>query len=247
MNHAAALVIALALPGCATAPAAPDAAVDPRGQWTVTAVNGQATGGGEDFRFAITPPTGSAQFGCNQGGGSLSVGNGWVVTGDWIITLASCRDERTLRFERMGFDIVARPMAVEQRGAGLRLANQRGTIDLTPAPAVRSLTGSWRVTALNGQPIAAPPAFAGFDRAGMRINFGCNTMRGSYRQENGTLVPVYPLGSTEIGCMPTSGGPDPHAIEESGFAVVRRPMRITWHGERRVTLSNEAGSFELQR
>ena len=246
MRRSIVLLLA-ALSGCATAPLAPDAAVDPRGRWTVAAVNGRATGGGDNFRFTITPPTGSAQFGCNAGGGSLSVGNGWVVAGDWIITVASCRNEQLAGFERQGFEITAQPMAVERRSDGIRLRNRRGTIDLVPAPALASLTGSWRVTALNGQATTGPPASASFDRRGMRINFGCNTMRGGYREENGMLVPVYPLGSTEIGCLPASGGPDLHAIEESGFAIVRRPMRIAWQRERRATLSNEAGSFELQR
>lgn len=127
-------LLAATLCGCAAVPIQPDPRVDPLGQWTVVAVNGTATGGGAAFRFAITPPRGSAQFGCNNGSGTIRVEPGWVVTGDWIITVAGCRTRSIARLEQQGFEIFAEPMAVERHGNGMRLHNRKGTIDLAPAP-----------------------------------------------------------------------------------------------------------------
>ena len=97
----------------------------------MTAVNGILTPSRSDaFNFRYAPPTGSAQFGCNAGGGSAHVENGWLVTGDWIITVAGCPDAR-MQFEREGFAILGAPAAIEVSGPGtVRLRNQRGTITL---------------------------------------------------------------------------------------------------------------------
>lgn len=116
--------------GCATAPT-PDAAVDLAGEWRVTAVNGVVTPSRSDaFNFRFTPPTGSARFGCNAGGGSARVENGWLVTGDWISTVAGCPDAR-MAFEREGFSILGVPAAIEATASGaVRLRNERGTITL---------------------------------------------------------------------------------------------------------------------
>lgn len=122
--------LTLLLAACATKPLVPDAAIDPLGRWTITAVDGEPTGGGERFNFHIEQPDGSAQFGCNAGGGPLRVERGWVVAGEWIVTVASCGAERML-FERRGFDIIGQPMAVETRANGaIRLRNRVGSIDL---------------------------------------------------------------------------------------------------------------------
>ena len=237
--------MAAMLGGCNAAALTPDPTIDPRGRWTVVAVDGQATGGGSTFRFEIMPPTGVAQFGCNAGSGSLDVRNGWLVAGDWIITAAGCRSERLARFERMGFEVTARPMAVERRAEGIRLRNERGTIDLVPAPSA-SLAGRWRVVALNGRPVAGS---AEFEAPRVRISFGCNDGRGAYRQDGDTIVLTAGMAVTERACMVVDdGGPsDAMQHEDEGFRIASRTMRILWFGPDRVRLSNEAGTIDLAR
>lgn len=96
----------------------------------MTAVNGRSTGGGDNFFLTMTPTTGSAQFGCNRGGGSAIVKDGWLVTGDWIVTVAGCLSKAHARFEREGFDIHGQPAAIQTSEGGDLLRNARGTIDL---------------------------------------------------------------------------------------------------------------------
>lgn len=144
-------MLALGVSACATIPLKPDPSVQPLGRWTVVAVNGQPTGGGERFYFVIDPPAGEAQFGCNKGGGSLSVDDGWVVTGNWIITVAGCLPRGRMRFEDQGYAITSQPMAMERTARGIRLRNRAGSVDLVPAPvaAEGSLlirTDPWRET-----------------------------------------------------------------------------------------------------
>jgi|GEM_PF-6487976 len=129
MRGAIALAL-LALSACSTQPLEAAPMVDPRGHWTVVAIEGEVTPGGAGFAFTIEPPRGSARFGCNLGSGGLAIERGYLVPGDWVVSAAACQPER-MRFERKGFDILARPMAIEMRPAGgIRLRNQRGSIDL---------------------------------------------------------------------------------------------------------------------
>ena len=124
------LASGLLVSGCAT-PLRPDPSIDPTGQWTVAAVDGEPTGGGPSFNFTIAPPEGSAQFGCNAGSGSLRIDRGWLVAGEWIITVAGCLPKERMRFERSGFHILSQPLAVERAGVdGIRLRNRIGSIAL---------------------------------------------------------------------------------------------------------------------
>lgn len=114
----------------------------------------------------------------------------------------------------------------------------------TPAP---TLAGEWRVTALNGERIEQSHAQATFEPQRMTISFGCNSGRGPYRVEGNRLIALG-LARTEMACMPVSdNGPDIMAREDRGFAVVARPMRMHWQGDRVLTLTNEAGAIELRR
>ncbi|MBA3666101.1 MAG: META domain-containing protein [Sphingomonas sp.] len=130
------LLLSQLLAGCATQSPPTDVTIDPRGQWTVVAVNGEPTGGGSRFNFLINPPSGSAQFGCNRGGGGLSVERGLVApTSNWAATLLGCLPQEQMRFERRGFEIASQPMAIETPpGGGIRLRNRIGSIDLVRAP-----------------------------------------------------------------------------------------------------------------
>lgn len=116
-----------------------------------------------------------------------------------------------------------------------------------PAATEARLDGEWRVATLDGVAVAGLRSDARFANGAFTIAFGCNTLRGGYRLEPGRLVPVYPMGATEIACGAAGDGPDPMAMEQRGFAIVGRPMRITFEGPNRVRLANEAGSIELMR
>ena len=244
MRRAAALLLTAELAGCATAPAVPDPTLDPRGNWAIVAVNGHPTGGWASYSFSITPPTGSAQFGCNAGSGPLEVRNGWLVAGDWIVTAAGCGTREIAQMERMGFDILARPMAVERLGQGFRLRNERGTIDLA-SRVTPSLSGRWRVIMVNDREVDGsveftPPRF--------KINFGCNDGRGGFRQESDRMIVIWPFGTTERGCVTPQGGPtEAMQHEDEGFRIAARPMRVEFFAADRVRLSNEAGTIDLRR
>ena len=100
---------------------------------------------------------------------------------------------------------------------------------------------SWRVTALNGQPVPATGYRLQFDDGHIGGRFGCNQFGGPYRVE-GELLIAGDVASTLIGC------PEPQATHEAqGFAVLGRPMQITWHSGQRLTLGNAAGSIALER
>ena len=128
----AAMAAAFFLGGCQLArpatPIAPDPSVSLAGRWTIVAVNGRPTGGGDRFDIDFRPDYGVAQFGCNEGSGSYRIENGWLVTGDWIITAAGCPGRQ--QFERPGFKVLGQPLAIERRGNGVRLRGRRGSIDL---------------------------------------------------------------------------------------------------------------------
>lgn len=106
----------------------------------------------------------------------------------------------------------------------------------------------WRVAALNGEAIGDPQAIAKFEPHRMTISFGCNSGRGGYRVEGGKLNALGGLARTEMACMPvTEDGPDIMAREDRGFAVISRPMQMTWETESHLILQNEAGRIDLRR
>lgn len=127
------LAVAALLSGCAVAPQSagnyggpPASAL---GSWRVTAVNGK-TVADRGFVAAFSETQGSAQFGCNTGGGPVRLSQGWVVPGEWLVTTVGCMPKERMQFEAVGFDILSAPTVVTTRGAGIRLANAKGTIDL---------------------------------------------------------------------------------------------------------------------
>jgi len=98
----------------------------------------------------------------------------------------------------------------------------------------------WRIVAVNGVP-APSYSSVGF-RHGFISGMICNNFRGPY-SVSGELLRLGGLENTERGC----DGPIMQ-IEESAFATLhRRPLRMTWHSARRLTLSNAVGSIDLQR
>ncbi|MES2135638.1 MAG: META domain-containing protein [Pseudomonadota bacterium] len=100
----------------------------------------------------------------------------------------------------------------------------------------------WHVSAIDGR--STPPIgdyrldFAHREISG---RFGCNGFGGSYAVI-GDIMSTGEIRSTLMGC------PEPAAsFESQAFAVLRLPMQMRWTTARQLTLSNNAGSIELQR
>jgi heat shock protein HslJ len=99
---------------------------------------------------------------------------------------------------------------------------------------------NWRVSAINGR--ATPPAgqfFMNFEAARIGARFGCNGLGADYSQA-GNKITTGPVIGTQMAC------PDMN-FETQGGAILALPMRMTWAGGDRLTLSNTAGSIELTR
>jgi heat shock protein HslJ len=109
----------------------------------------------------------------------------------------------------------------------------------------------WQVLRINGQDV--PPdgsfelTFLTHGRFSGRM--GCNSASGVYQVDGDTLVPTG-VGTTEMACDYSADAPHPvplMAWERWGFAVLSRPMRMTWNSGDRLTLRNASGSIELRR
>lgn len=111
------------------------------------------------------------------------------------------------------------------------------------AVAPTALAGThWRVAAINQ--IATPLGegyFMTFEGPKLSARFGCNAIGGDYRVEGDVLTSSGTV-MTEMAC------PGPlWDFEAKGSAVLLQPMRMSWSGGDRLTLSNGAGSIELAR
>jgi len=107
----------------------------------------------------------------------------------------------------------------------------------------RAFEGSgWRVTAIDGHATRSEGGYQ-VEFAGGRISgrFGCNRWSGAYAVAGETLT-ASQVVSTKMAC------PEPAMIfENKGLMVLDQPMRLAWSSERRLTLSNAAGSIALER
>jgi heat shock protein HslJ len=99
----------------------------------------------------------------------------------------------------------------------------------------------WQVVAINQRPTPRSDVYRLTFRDGrLGARFGCNHIGGRYRASGGTLV-ASDITSTLMGC------PEPSAtFERQASAVLQQPMRLGWQSDRRLTLSNAAGSIELE-
>jgi heat shock protein HslJ len=246
------LAAALLLSACAAVALKPDPTVQLGGRWIVTAINGEPTGGDRSFNLELKDRIGSAQFGCNSGSGSYVVRDGWLVTGDWIITTAGCRTDELAEFERKGFAILSKPLAVTRAGSGVRLRNGIGVIDLAPMPpvTVRDIFGEWMIVSINGVGTPGGSRFrAAFNPREFRAAFGCNTFRGTYWTD-GDRLGLSPGGNTEILCE----GSDPKApevplmqFEDWGTAILRSRPEVVLRSERAMQLVSAKGNIDLVR
>ena len=125
------------------------------------------------------------------------------------------------------------------RAAALALACAGCT---TVAVDGRTFEGSWRVTTIDGW---ATPAAGNyrmeFKDGRISGRFGCNGWGGTYAVAGATLT-AGQVNSTMMAC------PEPAmSFEKRGLAVLGQPMRWTWTGKRKLTLTNRAGSIGLER
>lgn len=99
----------------------------------------------------------------------------------------------------------------------------------------------WHVTAINTRPTPAAGNYRiGFRNGRIGGQFGCNHFGGEYRVSPDVLT-TSAMMMTEMGCT------DPAATFESwGISVLQQPMRMSWASSRRLTLSNGAGSIDLE-
>ena len=100
---------------------------------------------------------------------------------------------------------------------------------------------SWQVVAINGRPTPRWQSFhIDFARGRFIARMGCNEAAGAYRIDGSRLVPGF-AHHTEMACEAPM-----MTFEQWGFAVLHQPMRMTWKNSRRLTLSNAAGSIEIE-
>ncbi len=99
----------------------------------------------------------------------------------------------------------------------------------------------WQVTAINGHATPATDDYAvrfSDGRIGGRV--GCNNFGASYHAQ-GDILTAGEIAATEMHCSGPAG-----QFESWGFMVLGQPMRMTWHSDRRLMLSNNAGSIALE-
>jgi heat shock protein HslJ len=128
----------------------------------------------------------------------------------------------------------------------IRLAGITAAVAITACTSVNSagLAGSeWRVTAINGQATPAPPASyrMRFEARSLGGQFGCNHFGGDYRV-SGDVLTTGAMMMTEMACSEPA-----NSFEGWGMAILQQPARLTWRDPAMLTLSNAAGSIELQR
>jgi heat shock protein HslJ len=106
----------------------------------------------------------------------------------------------------------------------------------------------WHISAINGHQTPRSGRFGiTFASGRFSAQAGCNTARGVYRVEGDTLQPGM-AGYTEMACEAAVDLPvSLMTFERWGFAVLRKPMRMRWTSGKQLTLSNAAGSIELER
>jgi heat shock protein HslJ len=113
---------------------------------------------------------------------------------------------------------------------------------------VRTLAGTrWKVAAINGQPTPAGPFELNFDQRSFAARMGCNHASGDYRLVGNTVHPGA-VAATRMACEAAGEVAVPLMTwEQWGFAVLSQPMQLRWHSAQRLSLSNAAGSIELER
>lgn len=101
---------------------------------------------------------------------------------------------------------------------------------------------SWRVAAVDGRATPATGDYhVAFTRHEISGRFGCNGFGGSYAVV-GDIINAGNIRSTMMACSEPAA-----SFEGQGLAVLRLPMQMRWTSPRHFTLSNSAGSIDLER
>lgn len=99
----------------------------------------------------------------------------------------------------------------------------------------------WHVTAINGRTTPSTGNYEiGFEKGQIGGQFGCNHFGGEYRLARDILA-TSAIRMTMMACSEPAA-----SFESAGSAILSHPMRMMWSGDA-VTLSNGAGSIDLQR
>ncbi len=101
------------------------------GEWTVTAVNGRPTTGGDRFRLSLRDGEIQAVFGCNGLQGTFTRNGDHLAVSNLLGTQMRC-GEPADSFERDGWAVLRSNMRIERSGGRTRLVSEAGTIDLAP-------------------------------------------------------------------------------------------------------------------
>jgi heat shock protein HslJ len=106
----------------------------------------------------------------------------------------------------------------------------------------RTFAGTrWHVAGINGHPTPATGNYEiAFRNRQIGGQFGCNHFGGDYRVARDVLT-ASAIRMTMMACSEPA-----MSFESWGSAVLQQPARMTWSSSRRLTLSNAAGSIDLQ-
>jgi len=120
-----------AVDGCGGGTVAPDGLAGT--SWIVTAINGRATPGGQNYFLNFAASDLSAKFGCNGIGGGFHLNGDHLSTTNLVQTEMACPGP-AMTFERLGGAVLSSNMRVERiSGETMRLVSEAGSIDLRRA------------------------------------------------------------------------------------------------------------------
>ena len=101
--------------------------------WIVTAINGRAAPGGQNYFLNFAANTIAAKFGCNSIGGGFRLNGDHLSTTGLVQTEMAC-PEPAMTFERLGSGVLNSNMRIEPMGGErMRLVSEAGSIDLRRA------------------------------------------------------------------------------------------------------------------
>ena len=99
----------------------------------------------------------------------------------------------------------------------------------------------WHASAINARVTPTTGNYVvRFDKGRIGGQLGCNLFGGEYRVQ-GDVMTASAIRSTMMACREPAA-----SFEAQGFAVLNQPMRMNWASSRDLTLTNGAGSIDLQ-
>ena len=148
-----------------------------------------------------------------------------------------------IRILLLAFFVLAAACSQQDRSSAPP-ANDAAAAPATPVakPAVPSLNGDWRVTAISGKPVAGAAMAAAIGGGRASISAGCLRRGWTYRQDRNLVAFTGAPGSS------SNCGRSPSAEEETAFgAVGDANLAIFAQDGREATLSGTGGTLTLER